>query len=148
MNHRIVDFSLAPQPRAGARVLVVDDDPFIRDLHSILLRKTGFDVTTAVNGIEALERLADEPFDLLLTDCKMPGLDGVSVILALRSAGSRMPIVMVSASVAETPLPPAVRGEVFAAFPKPAPGTDVISAIWEALQFAPQAELEMVSDLH
>jgi CheY-like chemotaxis protein len=143
MNQCIVDIFAAPQPRLGARVLVVDDDPFIRSLHSILLHKSGFDVTTAVNGIEALERIADEPFDLLLTDCRMPGLDGASVIATLRAAGYEMPIVMVSASVTDTHFPSAIRDRVFAAIPKPASAMEVISAVREALRPTLQIEPEM-----
>jgi CheY-like chemotaxis protein len=141
MNQRIADIFMAPQPRLGARVLVVDDDPFIRSLHSILLHKSGYDVTTAVNGIEALERIADEPFDLLLTDCRMPGLDGASVIVSLRSAGCKMPIVMVSASATDAHLPSAIRDHVFAAIPKPASALEVISAVREALRSTAQISM-------
>jgi CheY-like chemotaxis protein len=125
-----------------ARLLVVDDDPFIRDLHATVLRMNGYVVATAADGVHALEQLADEPFDLMLTDWDMPGIDGASVVLALRSAGSRMPVIMVSGSLAEAPLPSAIAREIFAAIPKPVRTAEVLSAVARALRPAPAREGE------
>ena len=131
-----MDFTGPFKESQRARVLVVDDDPFVRDLHAIVLRMNGYDVTTAEDGVDALEQLADESFDLMLTDQYMPRLNGASVILALRSAGSRIPVIMVSGSLGDTGLPPAIAQEVFAAIPKPAHTAEMLSAIAEALQSA------------
>ena len=116
-----------------ARLLIVDDDPLVRELHSRVLSLAGYEVVTAENGADALERLAEEPFDLVLTDRNMPTLSGVNIVLALRSAGSRIPVVMVSGSVGSRPLPPAVNRQIFAALPKPARTSEVLSAVALAL---------------
>jgi len=134
MQHLSVDIAAAFKEGRRARLLIVDDNPFIRDLHTIVLRMTGYEVETAENGVEALERLADTPFDLVVTDRYMPGIDGVTVILALRSAGSNIPVIMVSASLSYTGLPPLIAREVFAAFSKPANTADILRAVAEALQ--------------
>lgn len=93
----------------------------------------GYGVVTSNDGADALERLAAEDFDLLLTDRMMPVLDGASVILALRSAGSRIPVVMVSGSLVQSPLPPGVAREVSAALSKPARMGEMIEAVARAL---------------
>ncbi len=63
------------------RILLVDDDPDVLLLSSAMLRKAGFDVSTAQNGDEALLLIAGpRPFDLLVTDYAMPGLDGAELV--------------------------------------------------------------------
>jgi PAS domain S-box-containing protein len=75
--------------RDPSRVLVVDDDPLVREVLARQLRAAGFDVLRAESGIEALALLAaGEHIDVLLTDLSMPGLDGLAVI---REAQSRIP---------------------------------------------------------
>ena len=127
----------APVSRPRARLLVVDDDQLVRELHARVLNLAGYETETAQDGIEALERLANEPFDLVLTDKHMPRLSGAGIVMALRSAGSRIPIVMVSGSIAHHPLPDAVAREVFVALPKPARTAEVISAVALALSSRP-----------
>ena len=134
--HHLAPVNKSPR----GHLLVVDDDQVIRELHALVLSLEGYEVATAEDGVAALERLATEQFDLVLTDRHMPNLDGVSMVLALRSAGSRIPVVMVSGSLADTPLPPAVAREVSAALPKPARTAEVLSAVARALRPAPLRE--------
>lgn len=134
----------APASRPRARLLIVDDDQLVRELHARVLCLAGYDIETAGDGIEALERLASEPFDLVLTDKHMPRLNGAGIVLALRSAGSRIPIVMVSGSLARSPLPDAVAREVFVALPKPARCAEVLSAVALALSSRPEPARERI----
>lgn len=62
-----------------ARILVVDDEDAIRLTLDILLRRRGYDVTTAANGEEALAWVMQQRFDLLIVDLKLPGIDGLDV---------------------------------------------------------------------
>lgn len=126
-------FLNSPSARPRPRLLIVDDNELVRELHARVLNLAGYDIETAGDGIEALERLASEPFDLVLTDKHMPRLSGANIVLALRSAGSRIPIVMVSGSLARSPLPEGVAREVFVALPKPARTAEVLSAVALAL---------------
>ncbi|MDP9469617.1 MAG: response regulator [Chloroflexota bacterium] len=66
-------------------VLVVDDEPVIRDLVADVLRDEGYAVVTAADGREGLDLLARERPDLVLMDVMMPGLDGREAYLAMRS---------------------------------------------------------------
>jgi CheY-like chemotaxis protein len=61
---------------SGAKVLVVDDEPMVRDLLDLMLRGDGHDVTVCADAAEALEVLGRERFDLVLTDHSMPGMSG------------------------------------------------------------------------
>ena len=66
------------------RILAVDDDGLVRRSLEILLREAGYDPTVASGGQEALGFLAQHHFDLLITDIRMPGMDGLQVIQAVR----------------------------------------------------------------
>ena len=66
------------------RILAVDDDGLVRRSLEILLRDAGFEPTVASGGQEALGFLTQRHFDLLITDIRMPGMDGLQVIRAVR----------------------------------------------------------------
>jgi two-component system, chemotaxis family, chemotaxis protein CheY len=84
--------------RAGSRVLVVDDDPSILDTVTAILTSEGFTVMTASGGQEALSLLHSWLPTLVLLDMRMPIMDGWSVARAMREAGSKVPIVVMSAA--------------------------------------------------
>ena len=79
-----------------ARILLVEDDPSIREVTAIGLRNAGFDVSTAADGVEGLERFRATPFDLLLLDVMLPRMDGLELCRAIRRT-STVPIVMLTA---------------------------------------------------
>ena len=79
-----------------ARILLVEDDPSIREVTAIGLRNAGFTVETAADGREGLERFEAEPFDLVLLDVMLPRMDGLEVCRAIRRT-STVPIVMLTA---------------------------------------------------
>ncbi len=79
------------------RVLYVEDDPdTLRELSRFLKKRVGF-LATAGNGTEALEACAKYPVDIVITDLRMPGMDGLSFVRELRNRGSRCPVVITSA---------------------------------------------------
>ncbi len=79
-----------------ARILLVEDDPSIREVTAIGLRQAGFTVATADDGRDGLDRFGSEPFDLVLLDVMLPRLDGLEVARAIRRT-STVPIVMLTA---------------------------------------------------
>src|SRR5690349_7511655 len=79
-----------------ARILVVDDDATFRLTTRALLEADGHDVDGAADGQEAVTRLRDRQFDLLLVDLRMPGIDGLGLVEALRLWGHGVPILMIS----------------------------------------------------
>ena len=70
------------------RVLVVDDSSLVRLYYRDVLEKSGFDVDQAMNGLEAMERVLAQPFDLLIVDVNMPKMDGFSFLRELRRSKS------------------------------------------------------------
>jgi CheY-like chemotaxis protein len=74
------------------RILVVDDDDNLRELLSTVLSQAGRAVDTARNGIEAVELLSQNHYDLILSDLRMPGLDGPALYDALRAMRPTSPI--------------------------------------------------------
>ena len=79
------------------RALVADDDALSREFLSEALGSLGLEVTVAADGKAALSRVEKEDFDLVLTDLKMPRLDGTGLVRALRQRGLEVPVVMVTA---------------------------------------------------
>jgi len=78
------------------RVLLVEDDPSIREIASLGLKEAGFRVTAAVDGREGLTRALHDPFDAIVLDVMLPSLDGFEVCREIRKQ-SRVPIVMLTA---------------------------------------------------
>ncbi len=80
-----------------ARVLVVDDDPLSVSAVKRVLEPDGYRVDSAAGGREGLAHLAHHPQDCLVLDYAMPGMSGLEVVAALRTAGESLPVVMLSA---------------------------------------------------
>ncbi|HEX6942407.1 MAG TPA: sigma-54 dependent transcriptional regulator [Gemmatimonadaceae bacterium] len=79
-----------------SRILIVDDDATFRLTTGALLQADGHEVDSAADGQQAVERLRDRQFDLLLVDLRMPGIDGLGLVEALRLWGHGVPILMIS----------------------------------------------------
>jgi two-component system response regulator MprA len=79
------------------RLLVVDDDPSVREALALVLDLNGFDVATAGDGREALRALSSEAPDAVVLDVLMPGIDGLEVCRRIRAVGDRTPVLMLTA---------------------------------------------------
>jgi len=89
MEHR------RPAP-GSVRILVVDDDPQVRELFGVLLERAGYGVSQAKSGREALKSLRHNRFDILVLDLEMPDLDGFDVLKVTRSEFKRLKVLVVS----------------------------------------------------
>jgi two-component system chemotaxis response regulator CheY len=80
------------------KIMTVDDSATIRQMVALTLRDAGYEVIEAVDGRDALERLAKESVDMLISDLNMPNLDGVALIRAVRQqpANRFIPIIMLT----------------------------------------------------
>lgn len=78
-------------------VLVVDDEIGIRKLFASVLSRSGYTVTTAASGTEALTQLAGNTFGLVLLDLKMPEMDGTETLRRIRAEGATAPVYVVTA---------------------------------------------------
>lgn len=92
-----------PEPERRPRVLVAEDDLLLGATIAEFLTLDGFDVTTAGDGQAALETALAHPdsFDVVLSDLRMPRMDGTTLILALRAVRPGLPLVVMSGNVPE-----------------------------------------------
>ena len=84
-----------------ARILVAEDDPSVRSFVLRALDLRGHEVTAVEDGLQALEALAKESFDLLITDIVMPGLDGIGLALKVGRDHPDLPVLMMTGYSAE-----------------------------------------------
>ncbi len=80
-----------------SRLLVLDDEQRMVDIVSMVLRRAGHEVTACTGAEEALQCLNDESFDLLITDLRMPGADGLEVLKRARAAHPELPVILMTA---------------------------------------------------
>ena len=87
--------------RSGAmpavRLMIVEDDTSLATGLMRALANEGYEVTAAASGEEALERVRSEPFDLLVLDIGLPGIDGFEVLRRLRAGGYALPVLILTA---------------------------------------------------
>lgn len=85
------------RPRGTPLALIVDDDDDMREFLMMTVKLEGFATHAVKSGADAIEYLADDPADLLITDQRMPGLTGLEIASQLREQGYSSPIVLFSA---------------------------------------------------
>jgi len=69
---------------AGEKILIVDDEKSMCQFLSIMLRKEGYKITTVNNGKKAIDKMREERVDVVLTDIKMSGMDGIEVLTEIK----------------------------------------------------------------
>ena len=80
-----------------SKILVVDDEQSMRDFLAIMLTKEGHEVVTAKNGADAIKAVQAEIFDLVITDVKMPGADGIDVLKSVKEISPETVVIMITA---------------------------------------------------
>jgi excisionase family DNA binding protein len=124
---------VAPPATGRPRVLVVDDEATIRDLLAKTLALAEYDVDLAPDGRNALERLRIIPYDLLITDLKMPGVDGLAVIREARRLKADIPVIIITGFSTEASAIEAVNLGVSGYLTKPFRVPRVLAAAAKAL---------------
>ena len=121
-----------------AVILVVDDHSTSQRLMSFILQQHGHQPVTAINGRHALERLAEQPFDLVITDLNMPELDGFALVAHIRSDARyhKIPVVVLTGSVHDQDGLPLYLGRNMALLTKPVGSEDVVATVTRLLAYA------------
>jgi len=118
---------------ARPRVLVVDDEASIRDLLAKTLALAEYDVDVAADGRSALERMRLYPYDLLIADLKMPGMDGLTVIREAKRYKADLPVIIITGYSTESSAIEAVNLGVAGYLTKPFRVPQVLAAAAKAL---------------
>ena len=129
------------------KILIVDDELSMREFLEIMLTKEGYQVVTAESGERACDILDHEDFQLVVTDIRMDGMDGIGVLKKVKAINSDTPVVMISAFSSAENAVEAMREGAFDYVPKPFKVKDLKRVVKEALKsaMAPRQE-ETVSE--
>ena len=114
------------------RVLVVDDEPGLRQSLGLLLTDSGYTVTAEQNGRRALERATAEPFDLVLCDVRMPEMDGLTFLRNYRERGGSALVIVMSAYGGEDAAIAAMKEGAYDYLPKPFRPDEVVLTLRKA----------------
>jgi two-component system response regulator GlrR len=115
------------------RILIVDDDPTLLRLLGILLREEGFEVVAADSGEKALAQLDLGPVDLVLTDLRMGGMDGLALFEAAHKRFPSLPVIILTAHGTIPEAVDATRRGVFGFIPKPYEQRTLLAEVQRAL---------------
>jgi DNA-binding response OmpR family regulator len=127
------------------KILVVDDDRTTRHFLDLQLRSAGFAVETVGGGEAALTRVESEPFDLILLDIWMPGMDGLEVMARLRQGSSSPKVIVMTADDAPQTVLKALRQRACRYVTKPVEPKDLVALIHEVLEAGPERPIEVIS---
>ncbi|WP_043635377.1 response regulator [Desulfovibrio sp. TomC] len=126
-----------------ARVMVIDDEKVVGDMLRIHLTKRGYQVETFLSAASALLRLEQEPFDLIVTDFKMKGMDGMELLKTVKERYPDIQVIMITAFAHLDTAIEAFRGQVHDFFPKPFKIKDLLESIERALGQGNQPRTEV-----
>ncbi len=127
------------------RILVVDDDRSTRHLIGLQLRSAGYSVETAVDGASALARLGRKPFDLVLLDIWMPGMDGLEVMAKHREKPKPPKVIVMTVDDAPETVLRALREHACRYVTKPVEPAELIGLVSEVLEAGPERPIEVIS---
>lgn len=116
------------------RIIVLDDEQRMVDILAMVLRREGYAVTTFVQPQAALATLHAEPCDLLLTDLKMPGADGLTVLQQARAIDPELPVILITAHATVTTAIAAMREGAFDYVEKPFDNDELKTLVRRALE--------------
>jgi DNA-binding NtrC family response regulator len=118
---------------ARNKVLVVDDEKNQREIYTLILEDDGYQVTTAQSGEQALRLAGEKPFDLVLTDYKMAGMDGLTLLNELLKLDPSIIVVMMTAHGSVESVKEALRSGAFDYLEKPIDRDQLLKAVQDAL---------------
>ena len=115
------------------KVLVVDDEKNQREIYTLILEDDGYAVTTAQSGEQALRLARENDFDLVLTDYKMAGMDGLTLLTELLKIDPSIIVVMMTAHGSVDSVKEALRGGAFDYLGKPVERDELLRVVQSAL---------------
>jgi CheY-like chemotaxis protein len=129
----VAPLSHPPPAARRARILVVDDDLFMRESNARMLNRLGYEVDLANDGVDAWQALNDNRYDLLITDQQMPWVTGLELIQKLRSEAMTLPVILATGAVPTEELNRLPGLEIQAVVQKPCPLEKFLQTVNEVL---------------
>jgi two-component system response regulator GlrR len=126
------------EQRSRHTILIVDDDPDILKLMEMRLRGAGYETIAVSNGEAALAHIALNSPDLVITDLRMPGMDGLTLFNAIKASKPYIPVIIVTAHGSEAEALNAIQRGVFDFLSKPFDNKYLLQQIESALRKFPQ----------
>jgi len=120
----------------GYRILLVDDEADLLSLWKVRLESNGFVVSTALSGEEALAKMSVVSPHLLITDLRMPGIDGMALFEAVRERNKAIPVIIITAHGSIPEAVEATKQGIFSFLTKPIDGKELIHEAEKALKFS------------
>ncbi len=118
---------------SAQRIMVIDDEKIVGDMAKLSLEQEGYAVETFLSAEPALERLKEEKFDVVVTDLKMKGIDGMEVLRTVKKLYPDTKVIMITAFANLDAAIEALRGDVHDFFPKPVKIKELKASIQRAL---------------
>ena len=115
------------------RIMVIDDEKIVGDMAKLSLEQDGYQVETFLNAEPALKRLQEEKFDIVVTDYKMKGIDGMEVLRTVKNLYPSTQVIMITAFANLDAAIEALRRDVHDFFPKPVKLKELKASIKRAL---------------
>lgn len=117
-------------------VMIIDDEKVVGDMSKYHLEAAGFEVETFVDPAKALDRFKEKNFEVVVTDLKMKGIDGMEVLKTVKSLSPKSQVIMITAFAHLNTAIEALRGEVFDFFPKPFKIKEFVESVGRAVERA------------
>ena len=115
-------------------IMVIDDEKIVGDMAKLSLEQEGYEVETFLNGESALARLEQKPFDVVVTDLKMKGIDGLEILRTVKHLYPETVVIMITAFANLDVAIEALRDDVQDFFPKPVKIKELKASIKKALE--------------
>jgi DNA-binding NtrC family response regulator len=119
------------------KIMVIDDEKIVGDMAKLSLEQEGYFVETFLNAEPALKRLQEEKFDVVVTDYKMKGIDGMEVLKTVKNLYPATHVIMITAFANLDAAIEALRRDVHDFFPKPVKIKELKASIKRALEKQP-----------
>ncbi len=115
-------------------IMIIDDERIVGDMAKLSLSQEGYDVETFLDGETALKRLREKSFQVVVTDWKMKGVDGLEVLRTVKQHYPQTVVIMITAFASLDVAIEALRDDVFDFFPKPVKIKELKASIRRAIE--------------
>jgi len=126
-------------------ILVVDDELSMREFLKILLEKEGYDVSSAADAADAIDQIKSAGFDLIISDIKMPGMGGLTLLEKIKEIDNSLPVIMITAYASPENAVVAMKSGAFDYITKPFKVDEIIKIIKSAISSAAPAVGDKIS---